>query len=157
MLLALAMSAVVVSASPPGLVKLASFDNDKDSTLFWEVQTDHSYMHVGSSGTLKPKESEKLGVFNGTVDFVDQIKAPGFVTAVGVKTHESFPDISGYIDKGFFVIRARTQSPAYSGFRVAFHTRHMEPSRFFPSFKASFNITGAFLFARQLINHVLCV
>ena len=81
----LAASLIGVStSSPPGLVKIVTFDNSPSTTLKWEVVTDHDAMKVGNSrGTFGTEESEKLALFNGTVNFVEQIKSPGFVAAFG--------------------------------------------------------------------------
>merc|ERR1719345_334756 len=69
-----------------------------------------------STGTWTVDKAGKFGVFDGEVNDVPSLKAPGFIkTAADAK----FPDASSAID-GDLVLTLRTSTPAYAGFRVSF-------------------------------------
>merc|ERR1712232_1117949 len=57
-----------------------------------------------------------FGILDGQVVNVPALKAPGFIKAAA---DGKFPDISAFID-GSLVLKVRTSTPDYAGFRVTF-------------------------------------
>jgi hypothetical protein len=109
-------------------------------TNFYEVND--PVMGGASSGTFSVNSADGYGRLNGTVALIPYLSAPGFIKAIacdeevpvgrfqgGVcKKPPTFPDISA---QSQFVIRARSNSPGFKGFRFSFN-----------NYKADFNVTN---------------
>merc|ERR1711948_57613 len=65
-----------------------------------------------------------FGVMDGEVVNVPSLKAPGFIKAAA---DGNFPDISAFID-GSLVLKVRTSTPEYAGYRVSFVSGALSPS-----------------------------
>jgi len=69
-----------------------------------------------SSGTWTVDTTNNVGVFDGEVVNVPSLKAPGFITAA---SNGKFPDASAMLG-GSFVLKVRSSTPDYKGFRFSF-------------------------------------
>ena len=79
-----------------------------------------------STGTFTLDDTNHVGVFDGSVEIVSFLKAPGFIKAE-TKKGESWPDVSSC--EGFrFTLKSST--PSYKGFRVSFGNKR--PKGAFP-------------------------
>jgi len=137
------LSALLFTSVAADMVKLASFGNDADPKLkFKWIDTNDPVMGGQSVSTFEIKDN--LGVFNGTCKIVPSLSAPGFdkITTQRSLT-ESFNDVSKFIDGGF-IIRAKTTTPDYAGFRLAFAAKGVPKTSIFGggSFKSGFNMTS---------------
>merc|ERR1712025_1387788 len=65
-----------------------------------------------------------FGILDGEVVNVPSLKAPGFIKAAA---DGSFPDVSAFID-GSLVLKVRTTTPEYAGYRVTFVSGAHSPS-----------------------------
>merc|ERR1711976_507912 len=65
-----------------------------------------------------------FGIMDGEVVNVPSLKAPGFIKAAA---DGKFPDISEFID-GSLVLKVRTSTPDYEGYRVSFVSGAASPS-----------------------------
>lgn len=126
----------VVSAK---ITKLASFDGAEGTTWKWSDQNDPV---MGGKSVSSFNIADNLGVFNGTCAIVPSLQAPGFckTTSAG-KLFGYYPDISEFLADGTFQIRARTDTPDFKGFKVAFGAKNV-PGTFFHTFKAPFEFSG---------------
>jgi len=126
-------------------VMLETFDGTKGSSFKWR-ETDDPVMGGQSAGSFDV--SNNTAVFKGTTKIVPSLKAPGFckaTTSDGFLAHDTFNDASAFINGGI-IMRARTMSPTYKGFKFGFgaknissHTKRHGPQ----SFKADFQVTAA--------------
>ena len=87
----------------------------------------------------------KVGVFNGTCAIVPSLKAPGFCSAQTKSTlvPQKFPDASAHV-RGGLAIAARTTTPAFGGFKVAFRAKGVPHTSIHGggSFKAPFKLAA---------------
>lgn len=126
-----------------GTTKLGSFDGSKGLTFPWQVLNDPV---MGGSSTSSFKIENNLGVFNGTCAIVKFLKAPGFAkitTKSSLFKPNVFNDVSEYLENGFFQVRAKTTTPDFKGFKVAFAAKHIPRTSMFGggSFKADVSFT----------------
>jgi hypothetical protein len=101
-----------------------------------------------STGTFVVNESEKVGVFHGSVEIVSFLNAPGFIKAETTKG-ESWPDVSSCEGLQFAL---RSSTPSYEGFRVSFGNKR--PPDAFPysyGFKANMKLDAGDASAFQTV------
>jgi peptide methionine sulfoxide reductase MsrB len=110
-----AASLLMVAARGAGAVELVTF-NGAPATTFRFVELNDPVMGGLSTGTWALNATAQAGVFDGEVVDVPSLKAPGFIKAAA---DGSFPDASSAAG-GDLVLRVRTTTPEYEGFRVAF-------------------------------------
>lgn len=79
-----------------------------------------------STGTwsLNSNSAEHFGIFDGEVVDVPSLSAPGFIKAAA---DGKFADVSKYLDGGL-VLRVRSSTPDYKGFRVTFVAGTLAPA-----------------------------
>lgn len=140
---AAALLAVCVTANAKMTV-LSSFDESKGPVWEWKDMND-PVMGGGSSSTFVVDHAQKVGVFNGTCAIVKFLKAPGFAKSFTEPVSGGkFPDVSAFVN-GTFQLRARTTTPGYKGYKLAWSATGVPPSsRYVPvgSFKAGFELAG---------------
>merc|ERR1712187_259351 len=105
--------------STPGA--LVTFDGSSGTT-FKFVELNDPVMGGKSTGTWSLGSG--FGVLDGEVVNVPSLKAPGFIKAAA---DGKFPDVSEFID-GSLVLRVRTSTPDYEGYRVSFVSGASSPS-----------------------------
>ena len=76
-----------------------------------------------SSGSFEVNEEEAFGIFNGTVRDVPSLSAPGSIAAYALG---EFNDASLSLS-GELVLKVRSLTPEYKGFRVSFASRAINP------------------------------
>ena len=127
------------SAWPAGL-KLATFDGNKTTSHSF-VDMNDPVMGGKSHSTWAVDEEAKAGVFAGACVIVPALKAPGFCK-VSTSDAKPYPDASALFKDGSIVLRAKTTTPDYKGFKVAFGAKGAKrptPSRHGgATFKAGF-------------------
>lgn len=140
--------------SPSTQLLLADFNGT--SPLNWE-DTNDPVMGGQSTSTFvmgKDVRMGTIGIFSGENKIVPSLAAPGFCNA-----HGSFPkalDLSAFAytagGSAAFRMIARTSTPEYQGFRMAFGGHGVPKTSIFGggSFKAGFNMTGT-LFQQVVI------
>jgi hypothetical protein len=107
---------------------LVTFDG-ASATFFKFVALDDPVMGGKSTGTwaLGPfarwPSNDGFGIMDGEVVNVPSLKAPGFIKAAA---DGKFADISDFID-GSLVLKVRSSTPEYAGFRVAFASGALSP------------------------------
>ena len=77
-----------------------------------------------SSGTWSVNTDQGFGVFDGEVLDVPKLKAPGFIKAAA---DGKFKDVSADIN-GDLVLRVKSTTPEYDGFRASIVSGAMSPS-----------------------------
>jgi len=141
MMLASALASVPLALAAD-VTYLATFDGkDKATTWKWR-ETNDPVMGGRSTGTFT--QSGGAGIFNGTCAIVPSLKAPGFCNAITEKDYfKKFPDSSAHI-KGSMQLRARTTTPDFAGFKVAFAAKDIPHTSLYggASFKAGFKMSG---------------
>lgn len=105
----------LVSAAAAGSVGLVTFDGTK-ATTFSFTELNDPVMGGKSTGTWSVDADNSYGIFDGEVVDVPSLSAPGFIKAAATG---SFPDASSAAD-GAFVLKVRTTTPEYQGFRFSF-------------------------------------
>jgi len=131
MLLALATAQAVAAAGSSIVVE--SFDKPKHH---WEAHNDPV---MGGKSTSTTKIANDLLIFDGECVDVPFLKAPGFITSA-TRDRVRFPDISSC--KGL-VLRAKSTTPSYAGFRLSFGETHAPGNgRFAYGYKSNFNATS---------------
>lgn len=90
-----------------------------------------------SESTFHVDKNNSVGVFSGEVKIVPSLKAPGFCNMQADK--ETFPDISSHTH---LMLKVRTSTPDYKGWKVDFGPADHSGSFFFSSYKADFAING---------------
>lgn len=133
--------AVVVASASASVVKLASFDGADATTFDWKEMND-PVMGGQSTGTFVVDKENRFGVFNGTCAIVPALKAPGFCKATSEMA--TFQNVSTFLEAGSFQLRARSSTPGFMGFRVAFSAKNIPRTSTYGggSFKTGFNMTG---------------
>ena len=111
----------IIASSAASDITLAAFDGTTPDVKF--VELNDPVMGGQSTGTWKVDSSSKVGVFDGTVNDVPSLKAPGFIKAAADAT---FPDASAAL-AGDLVLTLRSSTPAYKGFRVSFASGTVSP------------------------------
>jgi len=119
----------VASPSSSGAVTVYDFSAPQ-GTNFYEVND--PVMGGKSTGTFSANAADGYGRLNGTVALIPFLKAPGFIKAIACRDdvpvgrfhggvcHKlpTFTDISA---QSRFVIRARSSTPGYAGFKFSFN------------------------------------
>merc|ERR1712151_727108 len=100
---------------------LVTFDGAKETSFSFKELND-PVMGGKSTGTWALGDG--FGILDGEVVDVPSLSAPGFIKASG---DGSFPDISAFID-GSLVLKVRTSTPEYAGYRVSFVSGALSPS-----------------------------
>ncbi|CAK8998735.1 Hypothetical protein SCF082_LOCUS5756 [Durusdinium trenchii] len=118
---AAAWLAVAVRAATD--VPLATFDGAAASSFEFKELND-PVMGGQSHGTWHVDQQQKLGIFDGEVLDVPSLKAPGFIKAAA---DGHFPDASATAHGGL-VLKLRSSTPNYEGFRVSFASGTSSPS-----------------------------
>jgi len=131
MLLAIAAAQVVAAASSSIVVE--SFDKPKHH---WEAQNDPV---MGGKSTSTTKIANNLLIFDGECVDVPFLKAPGFIKSQ-TRDLVRFPDISSC---DALVLRAKSTTPKYAGFRLSFGEAHAPGNgRFAYGYKSNFKATS---------------
>merc|ERR1712179_149424 len=112
-------TSTALQASTPGT--LVTFDGAKETTFQFKELND-PVMGGKSTGTWSLGDG--FGILDGEVVDVPSLSAPGFIKASG---DGSFPDISAFID-GSLVLKVRTSTSEYAGYRVSFVSGALRPS-----------------------------
>jgi len=94
---------------------LATFDG-AEGTTFKFVELNDPVMGGKSTGSWAIDAKNKVGVFDGEVVDVPSLQAPGFIKAAADAKY--FPDASSTGDDGSAVLKVRTTTPEYKGYRV---------------------------------------
>jgi len=102
-------------------IPLATF-NGASGTFFSFNELNDPVMGGKSTGTWD--QSGTFGVFDGEVVDVPSLSAPGFIKASADGT---FPDVSAAAT-GSLVLRVRSTTPNYAGFRVSFASGTLSPA-----------------------------
>lgn len=137
------ISALLISVSAEKVIessvtKLATFDGASSTTYKWKDLNDPVMGGVSTSTWTIDKIKSKSAMWNGEVKNVPSLKAPGFCNAETVNWFAKFADVSAFTH---LLIRARSSTPEYRGFKVSFAADTLNVQ--FHSFKAMFNITQA--------------
>jgi len=103
-------------------VPLVTFDGEESTTFTFHALND-PVMGGISTGSWELDEVQEFGILNGTVKDVPALSAPGFLSAYA-KGH--FNDASMAIS-GDLVLKVRTSTPSYKGFRVSFAAGTLSP------------------------------
>jgi len=101
-------------------IPLVTFDG-ADRTSFTFAELNDPVM--GGQSTGKWSQSS-FGIFEGEVVDVPSLSAPGFIKAAADGT---FADVSAAVG-GSLILRVRSMTPSYTGFRVSFASGTMSPS-----------------------------
>mmetsp|Transcript_33456 Transcript_33456/g.106056 ORF Transcript_33456/g.106056 Transcript_33456/m.106056 type:complete len:209 (-) Transcript_33456:25-651(-) len=117
-LLAATCAALAAGSSVP----LVTFDGAETTTRTWREMND-PVMGGKSTGTFSVQAG--LGVFDGSVEDVPFLRAPGFIKASTVD-EQPFPDITGC---AALALTAKASSP-YAGFRLSFGNAHAPGGKF---------------------------
>jgi len=88
------------------------------------VELNDPVMGGKSTGTWAVDSSGEFGVFDGEVVDVPSLSAPGFIKA---SSDGSYPDLSTAAG-GSLLLRVRSTTPEYGGFRLAFASGTIAPS-----------------------------
>lgn len=122
--------------------KLATFGGEDGTTFDWD-ETDDPVMGGSSNGDFYIDKEQQIAVFEGTVRIVSFLDAPGFskATTKDISSYE-FNDVSSHFDNlnGNWILRVRSTTPTYDGFKTAFSVRDLKNTHMFgdASFKAPF-------------------
>lgn len=118
-------------------IDMATFDGAEGTTHKWKDVND-PVMGGLSTSTFVISSDTKTAVWNGTVQIVPSLKAPGFCNAETDNAFTSkFPDASSFTH---LMLKVRTSTPEYAGFKFSFAADTINPQ--FKSFKGDFNVTG---------------
>jgi len=102
-------------------IPVVTFDGAK-STTYKFVELNDPVMGGKSTGTWHLEKG--YGVFDGEVVDVPSLKAPGFIKA---SADGKFSSLSSAVD-GKLLLKVRSSTPSYQGFRVSFATGTLAPS-----------------------------
>mmetsp|Transcript_145484 Transcript_145484/g.451270 ORF Transcript_145484/g.451270 Transcript_145484/m.451270 type:complete len:400 (+) Transcript_145484:122-1321(+) len=141
------LMAAIVAAAPlhwkeksesSTFVILADFDPASNTSRPWKLVND-PVMGGVSGSTFQIDSQAKLMTWTGVVDIVPSLQAPGFCNLETKNEFSShFPSAAG---TDGLLLRVRSSTPEYSGFKVSFAAKTIDPQ--FKSFKASFRIDAA--------------
>jgi len=112
----------VKKVSSNGVI-LVTFDGAEGTTFPFEAHND-PVMGGVSTSTFEVDDAEHFGIFNGTVKIVPSLNAPGFCS---MQADGEYNDASSTID-GSIVLRVRSSSPDYAGYRMVFVGNALSPS-----------------------------
>lgn len=127
-------------AAASDVVILSTFDENVGPVQEWK-DTNDPVMGGASTSTFKIYPDENYASFNGTCAIVKFLNAPGFAKSETVQPAD-FPDASKMIG-GSILIKARTMTPEYSGFKIGFGATGVPHGQFSAgSFKAGFALNG---------------
>merc|ERR1719436_45906 len=128
--------AFLLGASLAAELKLATFDEAKETMVSWRALND-PVMGGASTSTFKTT-TNKTGLFNGTCAIVSFLKAPGYAKIQGLA---KFADMTGYDN---IALRVKSSTPDYQGFKVAFAAPGIPKTSIYggASYKAGFKLTG---------------
>lgn len=101
---------------------LVTFDGKKGTSHKFVTLND-PVMGGQSSGTFNV--ANNIGVFSGDVKIVPKLKAPGFLEVWANDGH--YTDVSS-ASEGALVLRVRSNTPNYEGFRVSFAAGALSPT-----------------------------
>jgi len=101
-------------------IPLVTFDGTA-ATSFTFTELNDPVMGGQSTGTWT---QSTIGIFDGTVNTVPSLSAPGFIKAAA---DGNFADVSSAAS-GSLVLRVRSTTPTYTGFRVSFASGTLSPS-----------------------------
>jgi len=99
-------------------IPLVTFDGE-ESTTFKFHELNDPVMGGVSVATWDVDEAGRFGILNGTVKNVPSLKAPGFVAAYAIG---HMNDASAALS-GDLVLKVRTSTPEYAGYRMTFSPR----------------------------------
>jgi len=108
-------------SSPATDIALVTFDGVA-ATSYDFVELNDPVMGGKSTGSWS--QAGTIGVFEGNVVDVPSLKAPGFIKTAA---DGNFADVSAAAN-GALVLRVRSTTPGYQGFRVAFASGTVSPS-----------------------------
>lgn len=141
------MLSLLTNIAVASAITLVTFDGAATTTHKF-VELNDPVMGGKSVGTWAINSTGKFGVFDGQVVDVPSLKAPGFIKAAGDGT---YPDVSSEI-LGDLILRVRSSTPEYKGFRVSFAAGTLSPSYACAGgssiplsggcYKNKFNVTG---------------
>merc|ERR1712151_463696 len=97
------------------------FDGAEETTFTFQELND-PVMGGKSTGTWSLGQG--FGIMDGEVVNVPSLQAPGFIKAAA---DGKFPDVSEFVD-GSLVLKVRTSTPDYAGYRVSFVSGAASPS-----------------------------
>jgi len=112
-------------------IPLITFDGEPTTTFKFRQYND-PVMGGISSGSWSVNEEGEFGVEDGTVRDVPSLQAPGFIKA---SAQGHFNDVSEMI-VGDLILRVRSTTPDYSGFRISFGSHFNS----FRDYKAKFSV-----------------
>jgi peptide methionine sulfoxide reductase MsrB len=118
-----AVAGLAAAVAAAETVELASFDG-APGTTFKFTELNDPVMGGKSTGTWHIDQAGKYGVFDGEVNDVPSLKAPGFIKTAA---DGRFPDASS-TDQGSLVLEVRSSTPSYAGFRVSLASGTMSPA-----------------------------
>jgi hypothetical protein len=127
-----------LAAADTDRVQLATFDGAKDTSFTWRLTND-PVMGGRSHSTWSIDKDSKIAKWDGAVEIVPSLKAPGFCnaeTSSGLGIFAHFNDASPFTH---IQLRARAFKP-YAGYKLSFAADTLNPQ--FHSFKAPFKLAG---------------
>jgi hypothetical protein len=124
------MHEAMIASADDYAVDLVTFDGSK-TDVEWRDMND-PVMGGLSKSTFVVKDG--MAIFNGTVEIVPQLKAPGFCNAETKLTFKKFADVSSY---SHLMLKVRTPKD-FKGFKVSFAANTLNPQ--FDSFKANYDV-----------------
>jgi len=113
---------VPINPSSQTDIPLVTFDGAEATTFKFHALND-PVMGGVSVGSWELDEVQGIGIFNGTVKDVPALSAPGFLSAYA---RGQFNDASTTIS-GDLVLKVRTSTASYTGFRVSFAAGTLSP------------------------------
>merc|ERR1712156_179436 len=117
------INCIPVTKSSSVDVPLVTFDGAESTTFKFHALND-PVMGGVSVGSWELDDINGIGIFNGTVKDVPALSAPGFLSAYA---RGDFNDASMAIS-GDLVLKVRTSTPEYTGFRVSFASGTLSPA-----------------------------
>jgi len=116
-------SAVVAAVAVATELKLVTFDGAEDTTFEFQELND-PVMGGQSTGTWSVNATGMFGTMEGQVVNVPSLAAPGFIKASAEGT---FVDVSSALG-GNLILKVRSTTADYTGFRVSFAAGTVAPS-----------------------------
>lgn len=113
-------------------VDLVTFGESDKTYRKWRDMNDPV---MGGLSTSTFLINNGVAVFNGTVQIVPSLKAPGFCNAETELSFKKYEDLSAY---SHLMLKVRSDTPDYKGFKVSFAADTLNPQ--FHSFKANYDV-----------------
>jgi len=133
---ALAASLLATAWAAAPYTNLVTFDGKAGTTFTWQ-ETNDPVMGGLSTGNFSVSSATNTAIFQGDVQIVPSLKAPGFCQSLTQDVFAvKFNDLSAYTHLQLLV---RSFIP-YAGFKVSFAADTLDPV--FQSFKSDYNVTG---------------